>query len=52
MALGHVRQDKYFSVVAIAPLGHALEDALEIITTSDGIKHRVKAFADDAKLVI
>ena len=39
-------------VLAIAPLGHALEDALEGITTSDGIKHRVKAFADDAKLVI
>ena len=39
-------------VLGIAPLGHVLEEELEGVTTSDGIKHRVKAFADDAKLVI
>ena len=39
-------------VLAMAPLGHVLEEALEGITTPDGTKHTVKAFADDVKLVL
>ena len=39
-------------VVAVAPLGHALEEVLEGIETPDGIVHRVKSFADDVKLVL
>ena len=39
-------------VLAMAPLGQVLEDALEGITTPDGTKHAVKAFADDVKLVL
>ena len=39
-------------VMAVAPLGHALEAVLEGVETQDGKKHTVKAFADDVKLVL
>ena len=39
-------------VLAMAPFGQALLETLEGITTPDGIKHTVKAFADDVKLVL
>ena len=39
-------------VLAMAPLGYVLEEALEGIITPDGTKHTVKAFADDVKLVL
>ena len=39
-------------VIAVAPFGHALEEVLEGIETNDGVLHKVKAFADDAKVFL
>ena len=39
-------------VIAAAPFGHALEEVLEGIETNDGVLHKVKAFADDAKVFL
>ena len=39
-------------VLAAAPLGIALEQAVEGIKTPDGILHKIKTFADNSKVVI
>ena len=39
-------------VLAAAPLGLAIDQVLEGISTPDGILHKIKTFADDSKLVL
>merc|ERR1719184_230616 len=39
-------------VLAVAPLGLALEEVLEGIHTPDGVLHKIKAFADDVKVML